>query len=869
MEALGHWGSLFAGDVQRFAAEVILKTSLLLAFGACAAALLGRGSAAARHLVWCLAVCGTMAIPILSVSLPWSWRVLPWPTGEVAESLDLAPAPADASERRDGALTSPARLALTENHERPPALAGPGLPSVRRFSETTAGSATGSGSLTTPPGPVPAVAPQPGESPKRATRFTAVGVVALAWAAGAVLILLHQLGGMLALGWLARTADPVREPATVRVLERLSATFGIKRTVQLRRSARIRIPMTWGVARPVVLLPSSSAEWSQQRTRVVLKHELAHIHRLDALTQALGRVGAALHWFNPLMWWALARLRTESERAADDRVLQHGELASDYAAVLIDLVSQMGRSQTPVGALPLAEPSRLEERLVAILKPGTERRGVRPSTTWALSTAAVAAVVLLAAAAPAPAAARSPGGDDVSGAAVAESDAPVRAAEENVTPAAARPSPEASSAVTEEDVSVAPASLELTPVAAAEVVSASQQAPGVTGRVAPNQPTADQERPDRRAVQALLGALRDDADAEVRRTAAWSLAQLEDTAATTALGQALADESSVEVRRVIAWAIGQIEDPAGVPALGAALNDADIEVRRTAVWALGQIEAPEAIGALSQALSDTDPEVRTTAAWALGQIGTPEIVAPLAAAVRDAEPAVREQSVWALGQLRAPEAVAALLPALEDTAAAVRRQVVWALGQNRSVSAVSALSTALARDSDPGVREQAAWALGQIDSDEGVPALAAALADTALQVATHAAWAIGRISPEAAPSELIAAATRGSGELRQTALWALAEIGDVAALPAFAEALKDPDAEVRAQALNALARMRDPAAIEAIAALLQDEDAQVRAAAARALAGGRVSGSADPRPRPQPQPQPRPRPVQPPRPNGG
>ena len=49
----------------------------------------------------------------------------------------------------------------------------------------------------------------------------------------------------------------------------------------------------------------------------VLRHELAHIRRLDTFALGLGRLAAGLYWFNPLMWWALHRLRMEGERAAD------------------------------------------------------------------------------------------------------------------------------------------------------------------------------------------------------------------------------------------------------------------------------------------------------------------------------------------------------------------------------------------------------------------------------------------------------------------------------------------------------------------------------------------------------------------------
>ena len=100
-------------------------------------------------------------------------------------------------------------------------------------------------------------------------------LVTLVWGSVAALFLVHQLFGLLTLARLTRASEPVLEPATLRMLVRLSQMLGIRRPVDLRRSAEIRVPMTWGVARPVILLPDASADWSQERTRVVLRHELA------------------------------------------------------------------------------------------------------------------------------------------------------------------------------------------------------------------------------------------------------------------------------------------------------------------------------------------------------------------------------------------------------------------------------------------------------------------------------------------------------------------------------------------------------------------------------------------------------------------
>jgi hypothetical protein len=99
-----------------------------------------------------------------------------------------------------------------------------------------------------------------------------------------------------------------------------------------------------------------------------------------------------------------------------------------------------------------------------------------------------------------------------------------------------------------------------------------------------------QRRSTSYAVGPLARALTD-SDVDVRIEAAQSLGQMDgDSVAIAALSRALREDADARVRKMAAWALGNIEDEAGLPALTYALkNDRDLEVRRTSVWALGQI----------------------------------------------------------------------------------------------------------------------------------------------------------------------------------------------------------------------------------------------------------------------------------------
>lgn len=860
-----------------WALGVAIRTSVLLTVTGLLTLALFRRSAALRHFLWALAIGGVLALPLIPVASPWSWYVLPEMSSASTAPPGLGVAPEAPPEQPDGvgidvevgpASPTVGTAAITPGVSEPSEAlgrdaGGSGGTSVHedRAFETTEADVGGAGrTARTDAGTIPA-------SSQRSTvpSFPLSTIAVVIWATIALLLALHQLVGRLALRRITDAAEPVDEAEVRWELAWSVGIAGVSRPVRVLRSDRVRVPMTWGVRRPVVLLPAESRDWSHTRLRLVLHHELAHVRRMDALTDVLSRTACALHWFNPMVWWAAARLRAESEKASDDVVLEAGARASEYAGHLLDIVTDLTPRRAPAGALPLAQRSEFEGRLLAILDPSRERCGVHRVSALALGGAIVAAVIAIGSAAPAAAEAGEP--DEV--AAIDAAAVGDDAGEIDVLPPVGddpvgiRSSSPASPGAR----SARPAGDHALEADAAGGDGAGRRGDDV-GRWngAGRDETGDSEAGavqvvDTTSVRALTQALRGDSNAEVRRTAAWALGQIEDRAATTALGDALRNDESTEVRRMAAWALGQIEDPAAAPALGEALTDEDAEVRESALWALGQIESPEAVEPLSRALRDEDPAVRKTAAWALGQIESAEAVPPLSAALDDEDAEVRAQAVWALGQIESRESVEPLTRAMSDEETEVRRQAAWALGQIESAAAVDALSRALRSDTDHDVRRQSAWALGQIEAEAAVPALVDGLSDTDPEVARMSAWALGQIEPAAAPPELIEIARTGTGELRRTALWALVRIEDPAAVPALVDALQDENSEVREQALRGLAEIGSGAAVDAIAELLQDPDPEVRAAAARALAGrGRGWGGPNPKPDPNPNPDPRPRP---------
>jgi beta-lactamase regulating signal transducer with metallopeptidase domain len=328
-------------------ALLAFRGALILAAAGLLTLTLGRAPAASRHLVWSLAMTALLLLPALP-HLFGAWSL---------------PAPA-ATPERETAMVRPAADLVPL-----PALQEPvGVASAR--APLAAGRA-------------PAVSDGPD------WRVAILG----AWLAGVFLLLGRLAVAAARVRRLVRAARPVADESCLAEVAALARRLGIARRVRLLAAPGETMPMTWGIARPVVLLPASAEGWSAERREVVVLHELAHVRRWDCLTQFVAQIACALHWFDPLAWLAARRLLVERERACDDEVLQQGARASEYAAHLVSVARALrsAPSLEPLTA-PLARRTRLESRVAGILGSDAASRG---AVRRRLAAAAGAALVLI------------------------------------------------------------------------------------------------------------------------------------------------------------------------------------------------------------------------------------------------------------------------------------------------------------------------------------------------------------------------------------------------------------------------------------------------------------------------------------------
>lgn len=218
------------------------------------------------------------------------------------------------------------------------------------------------------------------------------------WAAGAVVSVLGLAVAAAWLAWLGNRGRPAGGEWSA-IASELTAAMAIERPVRLRITRHDAVLATWGVVRPVILLPRDAASWPADRIRVVLAHELAHVARRDWVVHVMAELARATYWFNPLFWIGCALLRRDSEHACDDVVLAHGVSNTSYASHLVDLARVFrAHHRTWLPAPSMARTSTLERRICVMLNPQPASRRLSPASRAAITVLLVGLALPIAAA---------------------------------------------------------------------------------------------------------------------------------------------------------------------------------------------------------------------------------------------------------------------------------------------------------------------------------------------------------------------------------------------------------------------------------------------------------------------------------------
>lgn len=194
-------------------------------------------------------------------------------------------------------------------------------------------------------------------------RTESISILSVIWLAGLLLCF-----GFFAVSYIKcyrefRFSLPVEND----ILEAWKEKHPLKRSLSIRQTETMAAPLSYGVIRPVILMPKNT-EWKNiYQLRYVLEHEYVHIRRLDMLTKLIMIAAVCIHWFNPLVWVMYILFNRDLELSCDETVVRRFgmDIKSVYATALISMEEKKS------GLTPLCNSfskNAIEERIRAIMK---------------------------------------------------------------------------------------------------------------------------------------------------------------------------------------------------------------------------------------------------------------------------------------------------------------------------------------------------------------------------------------------------------------------------------------------------------------------------------------------------------------------
>lgn len=233
--------------------------------------------------------------------------------------------------------------------------------------------------IETAPVVTPAVSPEPAPAAiaPPAPRFELpVGLLlTLGYLTGVALLTIRLAVGLWTLRRWTADAEPVAQPAWTAALRRATQRAGLAAPVTLLASDDVRAPLSWGLARPAILIDHDTLQRPEDAD-AVLAHEVAHVGRRDWVMLMLSQLAVALFWFNPLVWRLERALVDQAEEAADLAAVGGVEPVS-YARTLVACGAQAGGLMVPANSIA---GEGLARRVHAILD--EERRRIPSGSAW-------------------------------------------------------------------------------------------------------------------------------------------------------------------------------------------------------------------------------------------------------------------------------------------------------------------------------------------------------------------------------------------------------------------------------------------------------------------------------------------------------
>lgn len=139
------------------------------------------------------------------------------------------------------------------------------------------------------------------------------------------------------------------------------------RKIRIKKAELANTPFTYGVIKPVIIVPKKFDKFKDSKKQYILAHEYIHIKHFDVLKKYILAGVLCVHWFNPLVWIMFIIASRDIEISCDESVIRmfKRDIRKDYAQVLIEMQEHKNKI---IQLCSDFSRNAVEERIVSIMK---------------------------------------------------------------------------------------------------------------------------------------------------------------------------------------------------------------------------------------------------------------------------------------------------------------------------------------------------------------------------------------------------------------------------------------------------------------------------------------------------------------------
>ncbi len=218
-----------------------------------------------------------------------------------------------------------------------------------------------------------------------------IGYLHLLWMAGVLAVLIYNLVVYLNLLKKVNHMPKCTDANIISILDRCRRRADVKKMPDIICCTESKGPSLMGYFKPkIIISPEVLSCLSNEDLEHIFLHEMMHIKRKDILANWLMIVVQAVHWFNPIVWYAFSEMRKDREIICDAWVLARlePEKRKNYGNTIISLVEILSSTYWRPGVVGMAKNKTEIKRRITMIK-----KFNKTSLSWTIIITALVIVI--------------------------------------------------------------------------------------------------------------------------------------------------------------------------------------------------------------------------------------------------------------------------------------------------------------------------------------------------------------------------------------------------------------------------------------------------------------------------------------------